>query len=832
MSISPTDSSFLAAVSPSGVRLQEARDRLYSVVDHMVDGVITFDDKGLVETVNTAAETLFGYAAEELAGQNVRRLFADPFRSQVEEAFARDPAVEPAVMALSGREAAGCRKDGTVFAADLSVSGFRFGGRQYFTAIIRDISERRKLEAEQQEINERLRAVADNVADGIITFDEEGSIASFNRAAEGIFGYTVEEIVGQNIRRIISERSGCEDRSPGAELAGKAGGQAGVGREAVGRRKDGTLFPLDVAVTEFRLQGKRLFSQIVRDITERKQAQKRIQFLANARSLLTSVVDSSKLLSRIAQVPVPLFADWCVVDVCDGKKVLTSAVAHCDPEGKTMLRRLRARQSNIAGSSALLGRILQRGGPQLVANVSNPFEFAEPQTGDDRELLLRLDPQSMICVPLKGHDRIHGVITFALTGGSLRYSQADLEIAEEFAHRASIALQNARLYEEAREADRRKDEFLAMLAHELRNPLAPIRNALEVVRAPDVDAGTAQSAFAVLERQVDHMVRLVDDLLDLSRLMRGKIQLRPECLSLNEVVERAIETARPVIEEQGHKLIVSPAKAPLWVFADPVRLDQVIANLLNNAAKYTEPGGVIRLLVKQREQQAVIKIRDTGIGIDPKLLPHLFDLFRQAESALERSQGGLGIGLTLVRSLVELHGGKVEAHSDGPGTGSEFVVRLPLVSAQVMRAAPEGTAAKRVPGGEFNILVVDDNVDAAEMLSLVLRRDGHQITLAHDGLAALAAVERDRPDVVLLDIGLPKLNGYDVARRLRSSGAYRPPIVIAMTGFGQERDRRHALDSGCDAHLIKPVAPQTLRVCLRDLGEKLIAKKAARPHSS
>jgi CheY-like chemotaxis protein len=277
-----------------------------------------------------------------------------------------------------------------------------------------------------------------------------------------------------------------------------------------------------------------------------------------------------------------------------------------------------------------------------------------------------------------------------------------------------------------------------------------------------------------------------------------------------------------LIDAHGHKLVVNLPKSPVELYADPVRLDQIISNLLNNAAKYTETGGVIRLVAKTRGQELVIKIRDTGIGIDSKLLPHLFDLFRQAESSLDRSQGGLGIGLTIVRSLVEMHGGRVEARSDGLGTGAAFIVNLPIQRKQA--SAPEiiCTDPERNANPRYRILVVDDNVDAAEMLSMLLELDGHEVCAVHDGKAALTAAQTHRPDVILLDIGLPELNGYEVAKWLRSHEAFRRTVVIAMTGFGQERDCQQSLESGCDAHLTKPVAPQVLRDFLRDLNGRVI----------
>jgi len=812
MFISPTDSSFLrAADSPSSIRLQEVRDRFESVVDHVIDGIITVDDAGLIESVNPAAELIFGYPAPEMIGQHIDLLVPESFSEQYGGGS-------------SGREAVGRRKDGAVFAMDVAFSRFLRGGREYYTGIIRDVSERKKLELEQQEANERLRSVVDHVADGIVTIDERGLIASFNQSAERIFGYSSVDIIGHNISRLMPEPYRSQHNSFLANyLHTGVAKVVGVSREMVAQRKDGSVFPVDLAVSEFRLQGKRFFTGIVRDITERKRAAERTQFLLDATALLASVVDSPSLLHRVAKLPVPVFADWCIVDLCgpDGR-VLKSTVAHSDTEKRTILRRLKKRLPHSFHAGSLVSEVLRQGKPQLVADAANPFAYAEPRTPEDRELLLRLDPQSLICVPLATHHRTFGAITFVLSGSSRKYDSADVSVAVDFAQRASIAVENARLYEEAKEADRRKDEFLATLAHELRNPLAPIRNALEIVRTVGVNGEISSKAVAAIERQVNHMVRLVDDLLDLSRLMRGKIQLRPERLLLRDVIDRAIETARPLIDTHAHELVIDVPKSPICLYADPVRLDQIVSNLLNNAAKYTERGGVIRLAAKTRDRDVVIKVRDTGIGIDPKLLPHLFDLFRQAESTLDRSHGGLGIGLTLVRSLVDMHGGKVEAHSDGPGTGAEFVVRLPILDEETPTSASTTMIPERESPTTFRILVVDDNVDAADMLATLLELDGHQVHVVHDGRAALAAAHKERPDVILLDIGLPKLNGYEVAKRLRSYPAFQRTFVIAITGFGQERDCRLSLDAGCDAHLTKPVAPQELKAYLRDLSGRVV----------
>jgi PAS domain S-box-containing protein len=360
--------------------------------------------------------------------------------------------------------------------------------------------------------------------------------------------------------------------------------------------------------------------------------------------------------------------------------------------------------------------------------------------------------------------------------------------------------------EELREADRRKDEFLATLAHELRNPLAPIRNSLSVLRMAGGGSG-AERVHEMMERQVDQMVRLVDDLLEVSRITRGKIELRHERVELEAVVRAAVETSRPLLEAARHRLELSLPAEPLILEADPVRLAQVFANLLNNAAKYTEAGGRIALAARRQGDEAVVSVRDDGIGIAAEQLPEVFDPFIQVDRTLGRAQGGLGIGLTLVRRLVQLHGGRVEAHSDGPGTGSEFRVTLPLASASArtaadQEAAPEPLAAVAAPR---RILVVDDNHDAADSLGMLLRVLGVESQVAHDGVSALQAVGTFRPHMVLLDLGMPGMDGYEVARRVRERTAGDGALLIALTGWGQPEDRRRTREAGFDHHLVKPV---------------------------
>jgi len=354
--------------------------------------------------------------------------------------------------------------------------------------------------------------------------------------------------------------------------------------------------------------------------------------------------------------------------------------------------------------------------------------------------------------------------------------------------------------------NRRKDEFLAMLSHELRNPLSPILNAVHLLRLQGGENLIQQEARSVIERQVGQLTRLVADLLEVSRISTGRVRLEPYRVDMRNVVERAAESARPLIVRLHHDLSVSLPAGPIWVHADSTRLEQVVVNLLNNAAKYTEPGGRISLDARQDGDEMVLRLRDTGVGIAPELLPHIFDLFTQADRSLDRAQGGLGIGLSLVKHLVEMHRGTVEARSGGLGRGSEFTVRLPILLSPASKPeeAPEPPTASPAKEG-MRVLVVDDNTDSADILAKLLEMSDHDVRTAYTGPAALEAAAAYAPDVVLLDIGLPGINGYEVARRLRLLPGLKAITIIAMTGYGQDADRQLAREAGFDSHLTKPV---------------------------
>jgi PAS domain S-box-containing protein len=377
----------------------------------------------------------------------------------------------------------------------------------------------------------------------------------------------------------------------------------------------------------------------------------------------------------------------------------------------------------------------------------------------------------------------------------------------------AVIEENTRLYRELQQVDRMKDEFLAMLAHELRNPLAPIRNALELIQLEDPPPPPgARENLEIIDRQVTHLVRLVGDLLDISRISQGKIVLQKEPLDVADVVTRALETSQPLFTARQHSLRVEMPQGPLPVEGDLVRLVQVLANLLNNAAKYTPEGGRIELLVERADGQAVLRVRDNGMGIPREILPRLFDLFTQSDRTLDRSEGGLGIGLTLVRRLAEMHGGTVEATSEGQGKGSEFIVRLPLAKAPAK--APAAAPAAPAQAQRRRVLAVDDNHDSAKTMTRLLQALGHEVRTAHDGAGALREAEAFAPEIVLLDIGLPGMDGFEVARRLRASRSFDDTVLIALTGYGSPEDRAQSREAGFNAHLVKPVDLEALKQLL------------------
>ncbi len=535
-----------------------------------------------------------------------------------------------------------------------------------------------------------------------------------------------------------------------------------------------------------------------------EESARRAALLAEASRSLANSLDFEGTLAALARLAVPDLAGLGLVALRDGAGVGRVEAAWAGPTGWVEGGPARlAPWAAAEAAGALAGGTRER--------IVLPPE-GEPLAVPDAGAAPPAGPA--LFLPLAARGAVLGVLVFAARRGK-EWRPEEVSLAAELAGRAAVALDNTLLVRDIQEADRRKNEFLAMLSHELRNPLAPVRTALSVMQASGLSHPTLDWAREVIGRQVDHLVRLVDDLLDVSRITRGKIRLRIERVDAAEAVAAALETSRPLIDAHNHRVEVD-AEVGLILEADRVRLSQVLSNLLNNAAKYTPDGGHISVSARREGGEAVFRVRDTGAGIPAEMLSKVFDLFAQVNRSLDRSEGGLGIGLTLVRRLVEMQGGRAEAASEGQGKGSEFTVRLPALAAGAAAEAP-GMAEGAGPRPS-RVLVVDDNEDAADALAMLLRVTGHETLTVYDGPSALEAARKFVPQVVLLDIGLPGLDGYEVARRLRDDPGTAGVLIIAVSGYGQEGDRATARASGFDHHLTKPVDLADLRGAMAGRG--------------
>jgi PAS domain S-box-containing protein len=631
----------------------------------------------------------------------------------------------------------------------------------------------------------QLAGIIDSALDAVLSIDSDQKVTLFNPAAEQMFGCRAQAALGMPISKFLPDWDALlRDSAP---VTSATPGLQVRHAETAGLRSGGERFPLEVSLS--RAHNLSYWTCFARDVTERRRAEE------------------------------------------EHLRLIQEQLARAEAERAE--ERLRAYVIKLQEQAHLLemAHVLVRDRDDRIIfwnkGTTQMYGWTEQEAlGKNSHELLRTVfpvPLEEINAELHSRGQWEGELVHMCKDGST------LVVASHWAqhtdeHGAPVATLEVgndvtelkQLQDALRQSDRRKDEFLAMLAHELRNPLAPILNALHIMRMGRANTGAVEESRAIIERQVRHMVRLIDDLLDLSRITRGKIQLRKQPIELAQVIQSAVESSRPAIDAAGHQLTLALPDVPIVIEADPTRLAQVLLNLLNNAAKYTESGGRIWISAKAEGDQLAICVRDSGIGIPREMLPNIFEMFAQIDRSLERSQGGLGIGLSLVRGLVRLHGGTVTARSEGPGRGSEFVVRLPLtpvVPEPVVASVPEHVQPT-AHGKPQRILVVDDNVDGARSLEKVLKMLGHQVVVTHDGYAALDQARRFKPDIVILDIGLPGMNGYEVARHMRKLPDLRNVLLVALTGWGKEDDRKKSMEAGFNAHLVKPVEPVDLEALL------------------
>jgi PAS domain S-box-containing protein len=622
---------------------------------------------------------------------------------------------------------------------------------------------------ELQQGEELYRHLVASILDSaIVLLDFSGNVTTWNEGAERIQGYSAAEILGRNFSAFYTPEA-LERETPRFELSRtrENGRFAGEGWRV---RSDGSPYWASIVITAIPEGGgsPRGFIHITRDLTEQ-----RTQMMA-----LRESEERFRLLVEGVQ---------------------EYAIFLLDPEGIVTSWNRGAEMIKGYAASEIIGSHFSRFYPQEAILQGKPAWELETATryGSVEEEGWRVR---------KDGSRFWANVVIT----ALRDKEGDLR---GFA-KVTRDMTERRRVEELEQADRQKDQFLALLAHELRNPLAPIRTALDVLRRRDVPAPALDQAGRLAERQLRNMARLLDDLLDVSRIREGRIELRKEPLNVSTLLRAAADAARPLMDERQHDFVVDDPANDIWVEGDGVRLEQVLGNLLNNAVKYTEPGGKIRLSANRNDGDVLIRVQDTGIGIDPMMVSRVFDLFVQAERRTELSAGGVGIGLSLAKKLVELHGGRVEAFSAGAGRGAEFIVRLPTTAPAP--AAEEKLVASAVAATAhgLRVLLVDDNADSADGLGLLLELQGHEIRVAYDGPTALETARQFRPHVALLDIGMPSMDGYELGRRLHATPETKDVLLVAMTGWGQDEDHRKSREAGFAHHLVKPFEPAVLEKLL------------------
>ena len=725
------------------------------------DAMVIVDQHGIIVLVNALTKRMFGYSPEELIGNHVEILMPLQMRDSHEDhrlAYSTDP--HPREMS-GGLELLGLRKDGSQFPIEVSLSPLETTQGVLVSSAIRDVTVRKQVEDQLRKSDEQLRFIMDSMPQKIGTTKPNGDVDYFNPQVTEFTGLSFEQlqtwgwtqfIHPDDVEEHVQSWKKCIENGEVFEF------------ESRFRRYDGVYRWHFSRALPMRDQTGAIVMWVGSntDIDDIKQAEAALQISeVRYRRLFEAAKDGILIL------------DFLTGRIVDSNPYMSDLLGYSHESflGKELweIGLFKDRSANEAAVSELQG------------------------TGYLRYEHLPLESKTGFAVEVE-------IVANAYREADHQVIQCNIRDITERSRLEKLLQSQAR---ELENLHLRKDEFLAMLSHELRSPLAPIANAVQLMSLQqDTESRTQQQARNIIERQLGKLQRLVDDLLEVSRITSGRVQLRKEWVAIGGVVQGAVETVRPLIQQRRHELTISMPVISIWLNADAARLEQVVINLLTNAAKYTEEGGHIWLTVVKDRNECVIRVRDSGVGISPALLPHVFDLFTQAERSLDRSQGGLGIGLALVQRLTELHDGTVEAQSE-LGHGSEFIVRLPMHPDELKRG-PHPEIALNNATRSLRVLVVDDNVDTVLGFSLLLKAQGHDVRTAYSGLDVVRIESEFHPHVIMLDIGLPGLNGYEVAKQIRAQPNGKSILLIALTGYGQDSDRRTSSDAGFDHHLVKP----------------------------
>jgi PAS domain S-box-containing protein len=761
--------------------------RLAGIVETSDDAIISRTLDGIIMTWNRSAERMYGYTAAEAVGQHIDLIIPEERRAEDKDVIMRLCRSEKVEHFETIRRS----KDGRTIDISLAVSPIRDTDGRIIGAskVARDVTERNRAAQEARRRASQLAVLMETAAIGLHRVGPDGTILWANATEMQMLGYAPDDYVGRHISEFHA------DQDVIAEILDRQlRGENLQDFEARLKCKDGAIKTVRIDSSALFEDGHFVYTQcFTTDVTDRTQAE---QALRDSEAKYRTIFEGAavSLWEEDFSGVKAIIEDLRMEGVHDFRRYFEEH-PEVVQQAMGLIRVLDANDATVKmfrarDKAELLGAL-----PKIFVRESVFIEelvtVAEKRTFLQAEALLNTVTGAPISV----------LFTMTLPSDKEKLDRVLFSLLD-ITERVRLEKQMQEHTETLADLHRRKDEFLAMLSHELRNPLAPIANAVQLLRLQrGSETQIQQQARTIIERQVGQLRRLIDDLLEVSRVTTGKFQVRLERIAMGGIVEGAVETVRPLIEARRHQLSVSVPTEPVWLHADAARLEQVVVNLLTNAAKYTEEGGQIDLSVEREGDMAALRVRDTGVGISREFLPHIFDLFAQAERAPDRSQGGLGIGLSLAKRLVEVHGGTLEAFST-VGQGSEFVVRLPAASMPSTLAAPaEGDHST---AHRCRVLVVEDNVDSAESLAMLLRAERHDVRTTHDSRTALQAALDYEPDVVLLDIGLPGLSGYEVARRMREQPTLQDVVLVALTGYGQETDRLLSRQAGFDHHLVKP----------------------------
>lgn len=824
--------------------------RFYEVVNAIQDyAILLLDPAGRVATWNLGAQRLKGYAAKQVIGRHFSIFYP---REAVDRHHPERVLELARVHGRYEEEAWRVRKDGSRFWANVVISTRRdrAGNVVGFVKVTRDLTERRSAEEDlrrakvdlERRVEERshdlgrrekmLRLVTDALPMGVCYVDAQQRFRLVNATYAAWRGTTKEAMIGRRLREVVGEPL-YEAMRPQIEAALSGESQL-VDAEVQyhDKRRAIRAHSIPDLVDDGSVRG---YVLIATDVTEQKLDADRKAFLAEASKMFASSLDYQTVLARLAHMLTPRLADWCTVDMLtEDRQLERVAVAHVDPRRVEWVREIQARLPRDTPATAIVRRVASSGKSELLSDVTD--EALERLVGDPSRiaLLREVGVHSLMVVPIEAHGRAVGAISFIASESGRCFAEADLAFAEEIGRRAGMAIHNARLYRDAQAANRIKDEFLATLSHELRTPLNSIVGWADLLRTRTVEPGEIDEAVGIIYRNAQAQAELINDLLDMSRIASGKMTIDPRPVDLGPVVGSAIAALRLAAQAKNIKVELATDADLVAVLGDPDRIQQVVWNLLSNAIKFTPKNGRVTVAVRRSGSDIEIEVEDSGEGIEGDFVPYLFQRFRQQDASMARRHGGLGIGLSIVRHIVEAHGGSVRAKSAGKGGGATFTVTLPAATAATRRADSRAVCPSRPPSGaseangvgkkelaRMRILVIDDDRSARQLLRKVLSQYGAEILEAESASEAIEMARSSIPDMILSDIGMPEEDGLSLIRRIRAlpepSVAKTP--AIALTAYARDEEMAEALRAGFDAHLSKPIQAATLLGRIMELAQ-------------